>query len=57
MRLHHAVPGSLPRVVPAGGGRLGKYVFPAGTQVPPQAWTFQRDPAVFADPLKYVDLF
>ncbi|KAF3033406.1 hypothetical protein E8E12_000483 [Didymella heteroderae] len=53
MRLHPAVPGSLPRIVPAGGGRLGKYTIPAGTQVSTQAWTLQRDGAVFPDPLKF----
>lgn len=54
MRLHPAVPGSLPRIVPAGGGRLGKYELSAGTQVSTQAWTFQRDPKVFPDSLRCV---
>lgn len=51
-RLHPAVPGSLPRIVPAGGGRLGRYALPAGVQVSTQAWTLQRDRTVFPDPLK-----
>ncbi|KAH6625608.1 cytochrome P450 [Boeremia exigua] len=53
LRLHPVVPGSLPRIVPEGGGRLGPYVFPGGIQVSTQAWTMQRDARVFADPLKY----
>ena len=56
MRLHPAIPGSLPRIVPACGRKFAKYVLPAGTQVSTQAWTFQRNPAVFSDPLKYASL-
>jgi cytochrome P450 len=53
IRLHPAVPGSLPRIVPAGGGRLARYVFPAGIQVSTQVWTFHRNPTVFSDPFKH----
>jgi cytochrome P450 len=53
IRLHPAVPGGLPRIVPAGGGRLAKYVFPAGIQVSTQVWTFHRNPTVFSDPYKH----
>lgn len=53
LRLHPSVPGSLPRIVPRGGEAVGKYVIPAKIQVSTQAWTFQRDPTVFKDPLRY----
>ncbi len=52
MRMYPPVPGGLPRIVPNGGGRLGRYQLPAGTQVSTQAWTMQRDSTVFSDPLK-----
>ncbi|KAJ4287556.1 hypothetical protein N0V90_012259 [Kalmusia sp. IMI 367209] len=53
MRLHPGIPGSLGRVVPASGARFEKYFLPAGTQVATQAWTFQRDPDVFEEPLRF----
>jgi cytochrome P450 len=52
LRIHPAVPGSLTRVVPAGGENALKYEIPAGTQIGTQALTFQRDPNIFKDPLK-----
>lgn len=51
MRLHPGVPGSLTRVVPKGGETALKYKLPAGTEIGTQAYTFQRDPSVFDDPL------
>ena len=57
LRLYPAIPGSLPRIVPRGGEGVGKYVIPAGTQVSTQAWTFQRDPTVFKEPLRYVHTY
>jgi cytochrome P450 len=56
MRLHPAVPGSLTRLVPPGRENALKYVLPVGTEIGTQAWTFQRDPNVFEEPLRYVDL-
>ncbi|KAF2140680.1 uncharacterized protein K452DRAFT_335018 [Aplosporella prunicola CBS 121167] len=43
LRLYCAVPGSLPRVVPQGGARLGDYFVPAGATVSTQAYTLHRD--------------
>ena len=48
-----AIPGSLPRVAPPQGAIFGRFSIPAGTIVSTQAWTFQRDPNVFEDPLKF----
>lgn len=52
LRLYGAAPGSLPRVCPPGGTRLGKYFIPGGTTVSVQAYTLHRDAAIFADPEK-----
>ncbi|KAL0254661.1 hypothetical protein SLS55_010141 [Diplodia seriata] len=43
LRLYCAVPGSLPRVVPAGGATIGGYFIPEGTTVSTQAYTLHRD--------------
>jgi cytochrome P450 len=32
-RLYPIIPGTLPRIVPVGGEKLGRYIIPAGTQV------------------------
>ncbi|CAO2657984.1 Nn.00g072440.m01.CDS01 [Neocucurbitaria sp. VM-36] len=53
LRLYPAIPGSLPRIVPLGGEHCGKYIIPAKGQVSTQAWTFQRDPTVFKDALRF----
>jgi len=51
LRLYGAAPSSLPRVVPPGGSKLGGHYIPEGTTVSTQAYTFHRDPTIWADPL------
>lgn len=51
-RRYPAIPGSLPRVVPADGAQFGEYSVPEGTIVSTQAYTFHLDPIVFPDPLR-----
>lgn len=53
-RLNPGVPGSLPRDVPEGGVKFGKYYLSAGTTVSTQAYTFGRDKSVFHEPMRYV---
>ncbi|KAH8196025.1 hypothetical protein TruAng_009801 [Truncatella angustata] len=53
LRLYGAAPMPLPRVVPAGGVKLGNYHIPGGTEVATQAWTMHRDPRFFADPERF----
>ncbi len=50
LRLYSAAPGSLPRIVPAGGAILGGYHIPGGTTVSTQAYTFHRNPKIFPNP-------
>jgi len=52
LRLHSAVPASLPRTVPAEGAVFGGYHIPAGYTVSTQAYTLHRNPHVWADPEK-----
>ncbi|TVY93351.1 putative sterigmatocystin biosynthesis P450 monooxygenase [Lachnellula willkommii] len=54
LRLYGAAPGSLPRLVPAGGRTLGGYLLPQGTTVSTQAWTLHRDAAIFERPLDFI---
>jgi cytochrome P450 len=54
LRLYGAAPGSLPRIVPAGGRNLGGYLLPEGTTVSTQAWTLHRDPSIFEKPLDFI---
>jgi cytochrome P450 len=50
LRLYGAAPGSLPRMTPVGGARLGEYFVPAGTTVSVQAYTLHLEQSIFADP-------
>lgn len=50
LRLYGAAPGSLPRIVPAGGAVLAGYDLPGGATVSTQAYSLHRDPNIFADP-------
>lgn len=52
LRLYGAAPGSLPRVSPPGGAKLGggRYDIPEGTIVGAQAFTVHRDGAIFPEP-------
>jgi cytochrome P450 len=53
LRLYAAVPGSLPRVVPAQGATMcGHYLAP-GTVVSTQAWTYHRDASLYPNPLDF----
>lgn len=54
LRLHAAIPGSQPRITPAGGctlGPRGEYSgIPGGVRVSAQAWSLHRNEDVFAEP-------
>lgn len=50
LRLYCAAPGSLPRIVPAGGAMLAGYHFPGGATVSTHAYTLHRDSRIFHDP-------
>jgi cytochrome P450 len=52
LRLYGAAPGSLPRIVPAGGATLGGYFIPGGTTVCTQAYTLHRDEETFANAMQ-----
>lgn len=52
LRLYGSAPGSLPRVVPAGGLTVGENHLPAGTVVNTQAYTLHRDSRIYPDPLR-----
>lgn len=54
LRLYGAAPGALPRSVPKEGAEFGGYRIPGGVEVSTQAFTFHRDPDVWAEPLRYV---
>ncbi|EXJ86111.1 hypothetical protein A1O1_06480 [Capronia coronata CBS 617.96] len=55
LRLYGAAPGSLPRVSPPGGAKLGgRYNIPEGTIVGAQAFTVHRDGAIFPDPDSFI---
>jgi cytochrome P450 len=57
LRLYGAVSSSLPRVPPPGGKKVGDHFIPEGTVVTTQSFTLHRNPEVFKDPLKYVQIF
>lgn len=50
LRLYCAVPGTLPRVVPAGGVTIGGYFIPEGITVGTQAYTMHRKPDIWKNP-------
>lgn len=56
LRLYGAAPASLPRMVPSGGTKLGKYFMPGGTTLCTQAYTIHRDASLFTEPDKYDNL-
>ncbi|KAL7274983.1 hypothetical protein RUND412_002096 [Rhizina undulata] len=53
LRLYCAVPGPLPRIVPAGGKEIQGYKIPAGATVSTQPYTLHRDAKFFPEPLKF----
>ncbi|KAI1758847.1 putative cytochrome P450 [Hypoxylon sp. FL1150] len=53
LRLYAAAPSGLPRLVPPGGATLcGRFIL-GGYTVSAQAYSMHRNPAVYADPLKF----
>ncbi|KIV84591.1 hypothetical protein PV11_00363 [Exophiala sideris] len=51
LRLHGAVPGGQPRVVPKSGCQIGLYKnIPRGTRVASSAYVLHRNPAIFPQP-------
>ncbi|KAI7338186.1 cytochrome P450 monooxygenase-like protein [Hortaea werneckii] len=54
LRLYCAVPGSLPRVAPAGGAKIGGYYIPEGVTCSTQAYTLHRDPASWGNPHEFL---
>lgn len=53
LRLYAAVPGSLPRIVPANGAMMCGYYLAPGTIVSTQAWTYHRDASLYPNPLEF----
>lgn len=53
LRLYTAVPGSLPRIVPASGTMMCGYYLAPGTVVSTQAWTYHRDASLYQNPLEF----
>ena len=56
LRLYPPVPASLPRVCPTADTVLGGYKIPANTVVVTQAYTFHRNPKVFSEPERQVQM-
>lgn len=54
LRLYCAVPGSLPRVAPAGGATINGYFIPEGTTCSTQAYTLHRDTDAYEKADEYV---
>jgi cytochrome P450 len=54
LRLYPAVPGALPRLVPAEGAQLAGFSVPGGATVSTQVYSLHRDPAIFSDPERQV---
>lgn len=53
LRLYPAVPGGLPRSVPAEGAEVAGYTLPGGTTVCTQAYTMHRNPEAFPEPERF----
>ncbi|KIW68485.1 hypothetical protein PV04_04427 [Phialophora macrospora] len=54
LRLYGAAPGSLPRVTPKGGFKLGGHYIPEDTIVSTQAYTMHRDESIFKDADRFI---
>ena len=54
LRLYGALPGALPRIVPAGGSHTGGHFLPQGTTVTTQSYSLHRDEELFPDSERYV---
>jgi cytochrome P450 len=53
LRLYPAVPAGLPRVMPNNGANLMGHWIPGGTTTSIQAYSLQRNPDVFSNPLEF----
>jgi cytochrome P450 len=53
LRLHAAVPGRQPRVVPEGGIQIHGFYIPAGTTVSSNAYCLHRNESVYPQPLEF----
>ncbi|UNI20627.1 hypothetical protein JDV02_006697 [Purpureocillium takamizusanense] len=53
LRLYPAAPASLPRQVPAGGAELCDYTLDEGVLVCAQAYSTNKDPDIFPEPLSF----
>ncbi|KAJ3540476.1 hypothetical protein NM208_g5051 [Fusarium decemcellulare] len=53
LRLYGAVPGNLPRVVPATGITISDHFIPAGFEVETQAYSMHRNPDIWPDPFRF----
>ncbi|RPA74716.1 cytochrome P450 [Ascobolus immersus RN42] len=49
-RLSYGVTGTLPRLVPPGGAKLGDYFFPEGTRVETSCYTIHHHPKLWGSP-------
>lgn len=56
LRCYGAVPGGLPRDVPAGGANLVGHYVPAGTVVSTQNYSLHHDPSIFPNPHRYAPI-
>lgn len=56
LRLHVAVPDTLPRHPPSGGISLGGYYIPENVTVGTQAWSLHRNPRFWANPDECVSI-
>lgn len=53
LRTHPTIPSLLERVVPANGAQIAGYKVPAGTVIGMSAWSMNKSPSVFPDPLAF----
>ncbi|KAK3618548.1 hypothetical protein LTR22_026341 [Elasticomyces elasticus] len=53
LRMYGALPGALPRTVPAGGVEMDGYLLPRGTTVTTQSYSLHRDPELFPNPDRF----
>ncbi|KAJ2903380.1 hypothetical protein MKZ38_009957 [Zalerion maritima] len=53
LRTHPTLPSLLERVVPAGGAQIAGYHVPGGSVVGMSAWSMNKSPKVFSDPLAF----
>lgn len=54
LRTHPTLPSLLERVVPDEGARVAGYYVPGGSVIGMSAWSMNKSPDVFADPLAFL---